>query len=126
MASAKLPYKERRTRWHGVLEERSRSGLSTGEFCRQRGLALWQFYYWHGRLAGPRQDGGAGGGETWFAPAVLPSRGAGGEEALFAPVVLPSDGAGLRLRLGGLEVEVAPDFDEATLKRLLQAMGAAC
>jgi len=127
--AARVPYKERRRRWRGLLEERCRSGLSTGEFCRRRGLALWQFYYWHGRLAGLRQDsgtGGAGGEEALFAPVVLPSGGAGGEEARFGPAVLPSGGAGLRLRLGGLEVEVAPDFDEATLKRLLQVMGAAC
>jgi hypothetical protein len=116
--SAKVPYKERRMRWRGLLDERCQSGLSTGEFCRQRGLALWQFYYWHGRLAGPPQGGVAAGRDD--------TAGAGAEELLFAPVVLPSGGAGLRLRLGGLEVEVAPDFDEATLKRLLRAMGAAC
>ena len=111
--SVKVPYRQRRMRWRGLLEECSRSGLRTVEFCRQRGLALWQFYYWHGRLGGEREAAGC-------------VAGVGGEEALFAPVVLPAVGAGLRLRLGGLEVEVAPDFDEATLKRLLRAMGAAC
>lgn len=129
MMSAGVPYRERRTRWYGVLQERCRSGLSTAEFCRQRGLALWQFYYWHGRLAGPRPTGGTegpDGEEARLAPVVLPSASAGGEEPLFAPVVLPSAGAGLRLRLGELELEIAPDFDAATLNRLLRVMGAAC
>jgi hypothetical protein len=112
-----------------VLQERCRSGLSTAEFCRQRGLALWQFYYWHGRLAGPRPTGSpedAADVEARHAPVVLPWASAGGEEALFAPVMLPAAGAGLRLRLGELELEIAPDFDEATLKRLLRAMGGSC
>jgi hypothetical protein len=93
----------RREHWRGVVEQWRQSGLKKAPFCRDRGLALWQFHYWHGRLAGAAPAG----------------------SGVFARV-RSVGGSGLRLRLGGLELEVEPGFDEATLRRLLRALGAAC
>lgn len=95
---------QRRENWRGVVEQWRQSGQKKAVFCRERGLALWQFHYWCQRQGG---EGAAAGG-------------------VFARV--RSVGAsGLRLRLGsGLELEVEPGFDEATLRRLLRALGAAC
>ena len=94
---------ERREHWRGVVEEWRRSGLKKAAFCRERGLAVWQFHYWCGRQAGNGDGGGA----------------------VFARVQA-TGGSGLRLRVGGLEVEVEPGFDEGTLRRVLRALGAAC
>ena len=94
---------ERRNHWRGVVEQWRQSGLKRAAFCRERGLAVWQFHYWHRRLAGDDPSG----------------------SGVFARVHSVG-GSGLRLRLGGLELEVEPGFDEATLKRLLHALGAAC
>ncbi len=91
---------QRREHWHGVVEQWRQSGQKKAAFCRERGLTLWQFHYWCRRQVG---EGGV------FARV----RGVGA--------------SGLRLRLGGgLELEVEPGFDEATLRRLLRALGAAC
>ena len=95
---------QRREHWRGVVEQWRQSGQKKAPFCRERGLALWQLHYWCGRL------GGAGAAGTGV---FAPVRGVGG--------------SGVRLRLGGgLELEVEPGFDEATLRRLLRALGAAC
>ena len=94
---------ERQDHWRGVVEQWRRSGLKRAAFCRERGMTVWQFRYWHRRLAGEAPSG----------------------SGVFAPV-RSVGGSGLRLRLGGLELEVEAGFDEATLKRLLRALGAAC
>jgi len=95
---------ERREHWRGMVDQWRQSGLTKAAFCRERGLALWQMHYWHGRIGTDvPPDGGA----------------------VFARV-RSVGGSGLRLRLGGLELELEPGFDEATLKRLLRALGAAC
>jgi hypothetical protein len=94
---------ERQDHWRGVMEQWRQSGLKRAAFCRERGVTVWQLRYWHRRLAGE-------------APSSC---------GVFAPV-RSVGGSGLRLRLGGLELEVEPGFDEATMKRLLRALGAAC
>ena len=95
---------ERREHWRGLVEQWRQSGQRKAAFCRERGLAMWQMHYWCSRIGADAQ---AGGGSV-FARV----RGVGG--------------SGLRLRVGGLELEVEPGFDEATLKRLLHALGAGC
>lgn len=93
---------QRREHWRGVVEQWRQSGQKKAAFCRERSLALWQLHYWC-----RRQSDGPGGGGFARVRAVGAS--------------------GLRLRLGdGLELEVEPGFDEATLRRLLRALGAAC
>lgn len=94
---------ERQDHWREVLEQWRQSGLKRAAFCRERGLTVWQLRYWHRRLAGKEPSG----------------------SGVFARV-RSVGGSGVRLRLCGLELEVEPGFDEATLKRLLRALGAAC
>ena len=94
---------ERREHWHGVVAEWQASGESQAGFCRERGLAVWQFRYWAKQLGGT--------------PPASDQR--------FAEVSSP--GLGLRLRLpGGLVLEVEPEFDESTLRRFLRAAADPC
>ena len=118
--AAKVPYRDRRVSWRGVLEAWRASGLSRREFCVSRGLALWQFHYWHSRLIGTAGSGAKG----------PPRRDPAGARPVFVPVkpvaaVKPVKGGadtGVRLRLGSLEVVLEPGFDEATLVRLLRVL----
>jgi len=95
----------RREHWRGVVSEWRSGGGSQAGFCRERGIAPWQFRYWLTRFP---EDGGEAVGGPRFAAVSVP-------------------GSGLRLSLpGGLVLEVEPGFDEATLRRFLRAAGAAC
>jgi len=121
--AAKGPYRDRRVSWRGVLEAWRASGLSRRDSCASRGLALWQFHYWHTRLIGKAGSG-----------AKRPSRrDPAGAPPVFAPVTLatpakvakPAKGGvatGVRSRLGCLEVVLDPGFDETTLVRLLRVL----
>jgi len=91
---------EKASHWHEVLERWRGSGLSQAQLCRDNQVSPWQFRYW---LKRERRDQG----ET-----------AGG----FFPVT--AKGSGLALRLpSGAELAIAPDFDEATLRRVLGCLG---
>jgi hypothetical protein len=109
--AAKVPYRDRRVRWSGVLEEWRTTGLSRREFCASRGLALWQFHYWHSRLIGV----------THRCAKRRPEPAPGKGEAVFVPVTC-RDASGVRLRVGCLELVLEPEFDEATLGRLLRVL----
>ena len=94
---------ERQGHWRAVVGRWRDSGLSKAAFCRENDLRLWQFYYWVKRVA--ELDGEAGQG--------------------FARVAAAR--SGLCLRFGaGVRVELDPDFDEATLRRLLEVLAGAC
>jgi hypothetical protein len=32
--------------WHALVEELASSGMSAAEFCRKRGIPVWQMHYW--------------------------------------------------------------------------------
>jgi len=94
----------KREHWKGVLDRWRESGLSKAAFCRENGVRPWQLQYWFQRLneAGPDPT------------------------AAFASVHC-NGGSGIRVRLpSGLTVEVEPDFDPATLVRLLAAVAPLC
>ena len=118
--AAKVPYRDRRVSWWRVLAAWRASGLSRREFCVSRGLALWQFHYWHSRLIGT-----AGSGAK-----RPPRRDRAEAPPVFVPVkavkpAKPMKGGadtGVRLRLGCLEVVLEPGFDEATVRRLLRVL----
>jgi len=96
---------ERREHWREVVGQWQGSGESQAGFCRERGLAAWQFRYWLRRLTAEGSPAAVGHG--------------------FAEVSSP--GGGLRLRLpGGLVLEIGPEFDEATLRRFLRAAAGPC
>ena len=94
---------ERQEHWRGVVEQWRQSGQKQAAFCRERGVPVWRFRYWFQRMAA----GSAGSG------------------AVFARVRRVG-GCGLRLRVGALELEVEPGFDEQTLRRLLRTLRATC
>ena len=98
---------DRREYWRGVVEEWRASGVSKAAFCRERGIATWKFHYWHARLTTEPAAGKSNGAAEMFAR------------------VHATGGSGLRLRLGGLELEIEPGFDETTLLRLLRVLGVA-
>ena len=93
---------ERRAHWRAVVERWQHSGLSKAAFCRENDLRLWQFHYWVKRVA---ELTGSGPGFAQVAAA----------------------GSGICLRFGaGVRVELEPGFDEATLQRLVKALGGPC
>ena len=99
MSGSKLS-EERRQYWADWFEEWRRQGGTKKAFCEEHGLALYSFYKWSRRLADP------------------PSRGTG-----FARVSCRQY-SGLRLRLStGVVLELEPDFESATLHRVLAVLG---
>ena len=93
----------RRAHWREVMEAWGESGLSKAAFCRERGIGQPLFYYWQRRLREAASPVGEG----------------------FARVEPMNEvSSGVRLRLvSGMVLEVAPDFDEATLARVLRVVG---
>lgn len=91
---------EKTSHWHEALERWRGSGLSQARFCRENQVAPWQFRYWLKRER--RGQGEAVGG--------------------FVPVTAKESGLALRLP-SGAELAIAPDFDIATLRRVLGCLG---
>ena len=48
---------EKERYWQEIIGEAVRSGMSIGEFCRQRRLKESQFYWWQRRLKAGRGEG---------------------------------------------------------------------
>lgn len=98
--------------WTEVLDRFRASGRSVRDFCAAEGIAPPLFYKWRRRLEG-RDASGAPPCEGGFVEL--------GREA--------DGGSGVTIRSRcGLRVEVSPEFDAATLERVLLCMrrGAAC
>lgn len=92
--------------WPKVLAAQVASGLSIAAFCRQEGINLSLFH--HRR----RQEGAA---------AMVPAA-AGSFIELRPPSTAPSGSGVSMVTEGGWRIEVAPDFDAATLDRLLASV----
>ena len=88
-----------RADWQAKVEEFKRSGKAQSVWCKEQGIApgTFQYHLKKSRPAIPKQ----------FAELRSPPR-------------------GLKLRLGGVYLELDPDFDERTLKRFLRAVGGIC
>lgn len=89
-------------RWSVVVAERAESGLSVAAFCRERGLAAWQFHYWRRRL-GEVAEASSGG----FVEVV---------------VAAEEEGSGVRVEVGGVSIVVSRGFDQATLSAVLKVV----
>ncbi len=110
VADGQEPKAARAERWRGVVDQWRKSGQSRAVFCREQSLHLWQLRYWVRRF-------------TKSAP-TAPAEGKDGFVEVTSP---PCDGSGVVLRLRtGVEVELRPGFDGATLKRLLDLVMAPC
>ncbi len=92
--------------WTKVLAAQAASGLSIAAFCRQEGINLSLF---HRR----RQD---------RLTAAVPATGAGSFIELRPPPPVPSGSGVSMVTAEGWRIEVAPDFDGATLDRLLESV----
>jgi len=100
--------------WEALIGRWERGGLSQAGFCEREGVELSTFRYWRWRL---RREGGE---------APLPVGGRLVAVRVREEPAVPSASAmsGLRLTLpSGLGIEVGRGFDEATLRRLLAALG---
>ncbi len=108
---------QRRTRgqWRQLVEGCPASGLTQAQYCRHHGISVASLHRWRERLRGDRTVDAAPG-------AAQPAR--------LLPVALLADQrpglageAPLRLVLGeDLRLEVAPGFDAATLRRVVELL----
>ena len=101
---------EKATRWQAVLRQQSESGLSGAAFCREQNIRIKNFRWWKRRLRG------TAGPELSTAPRefveLKPSR------------WLTGAGSGVSIHIDGrLSVQVDRDFDAATLRAVLTAVG---
>jgi|SRR5271157_23843 len=97
--------------WRKVIQEVARSGVSIREFCRQRQLAVSQFYWWQRRLQAP--------------PPRAKKRVSASTAASFVLVSEPGQGldAGIELVLGdGRRLRIHKGVDETTLRAVLAAL----
>jgi hypothetical protein len=87
-------------KWRGLLAEQRMSSQSVAAFCRERALSAAQFYAWKTRLSRV--------GAERFVPLRVAEAGGGGI---------------IEVRLGGgRSVIVAPDFDAAHLRAVLDVL----
>jgi transposase-like protein len=93
--------------WRDRIAEQERCGMSVKGFCKERGLAEHQFYYWRKRLRNPQQP-------VRFA---LVDRG--------VPRPEPATQAELELVLvSGERLRIGTGVDAATLRTVLEALRA--
>jgi len=108
--------------WRGILAEWAGSGLSQSEFCRRRGFSLvtfggWKRHFRGGAISPSRNPSAAG----------VNGRLGGADRLSFVEVTHMPRAAGTgpetaayEVRLtNGRAVRVGPEFDSATLRRLL-------
>ncbi len=99
--------------WQRTIREAVRSGMSIREFCRQRRLKESQFYWWHHKLKGSRQE------------RSIRRQGVNRGPASFALVSNEPEGtdAGIELVLGdGRRLRIRKGVDEETLRAVLAAV----
>jgi transposase-like protein len=93
---------EQEAYWRGVIGRQKQSGLSIAEFCRREQISPASFYNWRRRLRGSMEE----------------------RTPQFVPVALtPPSRADFEIRLpGGVSILAPDDFEEASLRRLLQVV----
>lgn len=85
--------------WQNRIKQYQASGLSISRWCREHGISVSSFrYHLYKKQPTSRQQ---------F-------------------IELKSPSSGLVLHLGSAKLELAPDFDEFTLQRLLAIWGQTC
>lgn len=101
---------EVRREWREIVNEWERSGESKAAFCREWGIAIWQFHYWCGRFKGDKQSD-----STNIDSAETP---------VFTQLIQEEpENTGLSLHIGALRIEVGREFDETTLRRVIEVAG---
>ncbi len=94
-----------------MLAEQKESGQSIAAFCRERALAVWQFYEWKKRLCAAEASSFVA---VEFSATETPV-------ALLPTALVPS--APIEVRLSrGRSLLVGPDFEVNHLRRLLTVL----
>jgi hypothetical protein len=105
-----------RAQWRQLVEGWPRSGLTQRGYCERHGISLASLRRWREIF---RAERGAAGAESGERPRLVPVN-------LVAEGPWPTPGTGLTLVLGdGVRLEIAPGFDEPTLRRVLGVLRAA-
>jgi hypothetical protein len=117
MRLAKVGNDERRWRWVELVWKWRDSGASQAAFCRSHGLNVNTFNFWKLRVF--RQQPGTQHNQGLRAVAS-----ATGSKFFPVRVVTPSSCAFEVCLSGGHTIRVAPDFDEASLRRLIAVLEA--
>ncbi len=98
--------------WRTTIAARADSGQSVREFCQQTGVAEHQYYYWQRRLNGRQRT-------------PKPTEGPELADGFIELRAAPSAGSGVTVRLPGsgiAEIELARDFDDATLLKVINVL----
>jgi hypothetical protein len=106
----------REAEWAGRVAKWRASGLSADRFAATRGFSGSALRYWASRLAKPASTA------TTTAPPSAPAP----AKIKIARVVArrSSPTAGITLEVSGTRIAVAPGFDRATLRAVLEILGA--
>jgi hypothetical protein len=91
----------RRERWAALMAEQQAGGLSAAAFCRERGIATWQFSYWRKALA-TSENSTATNGFVELRPA--------------------SRASGVWVEAGRWRVNVETGFNADVLRRTMEAL----
>jgi transposase len=122
------PSAQQRAKW---VERWKDSGLTAKEFAAEAGLKVSALYYWSSQLsAAARKDSEVRDDSTEHSVQSRRRRAAKSEKPSPRFVELPvaavaSAPAMLELLLGDVRVRVPSGFDEATLTRVVRALGVA-
>ncbi len=96
-------------RWQSIIEDWKQSGLTQAEYCRQHRIKVSHFYFWKNQLKKKMKH-------------RQPE-----SQGVFLPVVLesaPSDTVSLlRIRVGGVEIDVSHQTDPVLLQKTVQWLG---
>ena len=100
---------ERIWQWHEIIEQQASSGQSGAAFCREHGINRSRFYHWRRRL----KDDAAGGFLELKADVSSSKQ--------------RSAAAGILIHVNStISIELARDFDAATLQRAVHVLHDCC
>jgi hypothetical protein len=98
--------------WLTHVDKQQRSGLSQRAYCAAHDLSFKSLAYWRGKQR--RIDAATG------SPRLVPVR------LIEEPASAGAAGSGVRLHSGGVMIDLALQFDAATLQRVLGVLESRC
>lgn len=85
--------------WKNLISEQIESGLSIPLWCRQKGIPLYNFRYWHKKLF----------------PKLI-------ERSAFIEMTSQQTSLGINLEFHGVKIHLEPEFDSQTLQKCLEVI----
>jgi hypothetical protein len=98
--------------WLTHVEKQQRSGLSQRAYCAAHDLSFKSLVYWRGKQR--RMEATTG------SPCLVPVR------LIEEPAAVGISGSGVRLHSGRVVIDLAPQFDASTLRRVLTVLEGGC